>query len=202
MTWGDALARGSEVVDYVIQYKKSTESIDDAKVANAIKVGGSVFFTFRIGDPSHGTQPLENGTSYDVRVWGVDAVGRDGTPSRWQSAIPVGPIGVPQNVTATASNGTISVAWQPPPASAGDTPTGYTVEWKRSTDPDTQWQSATGATSPHEISGLENGTTYNVRVFAVVRLNDGAPSAAVNAIPNTVPGRTGKYHSHPRETRA
>ena len=130
VNWGAAARRGSDVVDYVIQWKLSTETVDDANQVNADKIDGEVIFFTNI-------ESLVNGVSYDVRVWGVDAIGRNGVPTRWQSAIPVGPIGVPQNVTLTAGNGTISVAWQPPPASAGDTPTGYTVEWKRSTDADT-----------------------------------------------------------------
>ncbi len=194
VTWGDATRRGSDVVDYVIQWGLSTDTavVNDLRQANAKKIGGAIIFLYDIGHPDNNNEandypPLVNGLSYSVRVWGVDAIGRDGTATRWHKAIPFGPIGVPQNVAVTAGVGTISVVWQPPPASAGDTPTGYTVQWKRSTDNDTQWQRATGATSPHEISGLENGTTYNVRVRAVVHLNSGRPSTPVDAIPNTIP---------------
>ena len=194
VTWGDATRRGSDVVDYVIQWGLSsdTDVVNDLRQANAKKIGGAIIFLYDIGHPDNNNEdddypPLVNGLSYSVRVWGVDAIGRDGTATRWHKAIPFGPIGVPQNVAVTAGVGTISVVWQPPPASAGDTPTGYTVQWKRSTDNDTQWQRATGATSPHEISGLENGTTYNVRVRAVVHLNSGRPSTPVDAIPNTIP---------------
>ena len=188
--WGDAPGRGNEVTDYIIQWKLTTETLDDVKEALATKHANVIIFSYTITG-------LENGTEYDIRVLAANSNGR-GLPSAWIQAIPVGPIGVPQNVTATAGNGTISVAWQPPPASAGDTPTGYTVEWKRSTDNDTQWQSAPGATSPHEISGLDNGTTYNVRVFAVVRLNDGEPSTPVNAIPNTIPDVPANIRVTPR----
>ena len=192
MSVGEALTRrGSDIVDYVIQWKLSTETIDDAQQVNANKLNGAILFFYNI-------ENLVNGLSYDVRVWGVDALDRNGVPTRWESTIPVGPIGVPQNVAVTAGNGTISVAWQPPPASAGDTPTGYTVEWKRSTDSDTEWQSATGATSPLEISGLDNGTTYNVRVRAVVNLNNGSPSTPVNAIPNTIPDVPANVRLAPR----
>ena len=194
VTWGDATRRGSDVVDYVIQWGLSTDTdvVNDLRQANAKKIGGAIIFLYDIGHPDNNNSendypPLVNGISYSVRVWGVDALDRPGTPTRWHRAIPFGPIGVPQNVSVTAGVGTISVVWQPPPASAGDTPTGYTVQWKRSTDNDTQWQRATGATSPHEISGLENGTTYNVRVRTVVNLNSGRPSTPVDAIPNTIP---------------
>ena len=68
---------------------------------------------------------------------------------RRESATPVGEIGVPTGVSLTAGNGTIAVEWQPP--TTGDTPTGYTVEWKRNSD--TQWSSSPDATSPHTISG-------------------------------------------------
>ena len=177
--WGDAPGRGNEVTDYIIQWKLATESLDDAEEALARKDANGIIFFYTI-------MGLENGTEYDVRVLAANSNGR-GLPSPWIRVIPVGPIGIPQNVTLTTGNGTISAAWQPPPASAGDTPTSYTVQWKRNTDSNTQWQSAPGATSPHEISGLENGTRYNVRVFAVVRLNEGEPSTPVNAIPNTIP---------------
>ena len=204
VTWGDATRRGSDVVDYVIQWGLSTDTdvVNDLRQANAKKIGGAIIFLYDIGHPDNNNEdddypPLVNGLSYSVRVWGVDAIGRDGTATRWHKAIPFGPIGVPQNVAVTAGVGTISVVWRPPPASAGDTPTGYTVQWKRSTDNDTQWQRATGATSPHEISGLENGTTYNVRVRAVVHLNSGRPSTPVDAIPNTIPDVPAKVRVTP-----
>ena len=122
--WGDAPGRGSDVTDHVIQWKRSTESLDDAQEANANKTDGALLLFYTITG-------LENGTSYDVRVMGVNSNGR-GVPSPWKSAIPVGSIGVPTGFSLTAGNGTIAVEWQPP--TTGDTPTGYTVEWKRNSD--------------------------------------------------------------------
>lgn len=177
VSWGAAPEFNSAVVDYKIQVRK-TGSADEPTTVSADKLDGEILF-FKTIDG------FENGTEYEVRVYAMDAVGRDGTPTRWVKVIPVGPIGVPASVTATAGQEKITVTWQAPPASAGDTPTGYTVEWKRNSD--TQWSEARGATSPHEIAALDGGTTYNVRVFANVRLNDGSPSATINVVPFTHP---------------
>ena len=187
--WGDAPGRGSDVTDYVIQWKKSTESFDDAQEANAEKTEDGVILLF------YEIMGLENGTTYDVRVMGMNSNGR-GVPSPWKSAIPVGSIGVPTGVTLTAGNGTIAVEWQPP--TTGDTPTGYTVEWKRNSD--TQWSSSPDATSPHTISGLTNGTSYNARVFAVVGSNEGEPSLPVSTIPNTIPDAPSNVRISPADS--
>ena len=85
VSWGDAPGRGSDVIDYVIQWERSTESLDDAQEANANKTDGALLLFYTITG-------LENGTSY-VRVMGVNSNGR-GVPSPWKSAIPVGSIGV------------------------------------------------------------------------------------------------------------
>ena len=68
--WGDAPGRGSDVTDYVIQWKKSTESLDDAQEANAEKTEDDVILLF------YEIMGLENGTTYDVRVIGVNSNGR------------------------------------------------------------------------------------------------------------------------------
>ena len=187
--WGDAPGRGSDVTDYVIQWKKSTESLDDAQEANAEKTENGVILLF------YEIMGLENGTTYDVRVIGVNSNGR-GVASPWKSAIPVGSIGVPSGVTLTAGIGTIAVEWQPP--NTGDTPTAYTVEWKRNSD--TQWSSSPDATSPHTISGLTNGTSYNVRVFAVVGGNEGEPSTPISATPHTVPDAPSDVRINPADS--
>ena len=186
--WGDAPGHGSDVTDYVIQWKRSTESLDDAQEANANKTDGALLLFYTITG-------LENGTSYDVRVMGVNSNGR-GVPSPWKSAIPVGSIGVPTGFSLTAGNGTIAVEWQPP--TTGDTPTGYTVEWKRNSD--TQWSSSPDATSPHTISGLTNGTSYNVRVFAVVGSDEGEPSLPVSTIPDTIPDAPSNVRISPADS--
>ena len=187
VSWGDAPGRGSDVIDYVIQWKRSTESLDDAQEANANKTDGALLLFYTITG-------LENGTSY-VRVMGVNSNGR-GVPSPWKSAISVGSIGVPTGFSLIAGNGTIAVEWQPP--ITGDTPTGYTVEWKRNSD--TQWSSSPDATSPHTISGLTNGTSYNVRVFAVVGSNEGEPSLPVSTIPNTIPDAPSNVRISPADS--
>ena len=110
----------------------------------------------------------------DAYQAGRSASGWDRTvrnPWRDDGCVPT----APQDVTATAGDGSIAVSWQPPAYDGGQDLTGYVIEWKkgrqeysssRRLDVDDTTQTVT-------IDGLSNNTAYTVRVSAINGLDDG-----------------------------
>jgi hypothetical protein len=81
----------------------------------------------------------------------------------------------------TPNNGNLTVAF-----TAGYDGGSAITNYKVSTDDGGTWTavSPVATTSPIVISGLANGTTYQVRILAVSSLGDGTPSAAVPGTPS------------------
>jgi len=83
----------------------------------------------------------------------------------------------------TAGDGTLSAAFTAPSSDGGAAITNY----KYSTDGGSTFTAVSPAstTSPLAISGLTNGTTYQVKILAVNSAGDGTPSTAVAGTPGT-----------------
>ena len=129
-------------------------------------------------ETSHTITSLTANTTYYVRVTATRTAIDDGTPSDEASASTLLPppaqvTGV--NVTANGHD-RIAVSW-----TAVSDATGYVVEW----DDDSGFagpSSAASASSPYAITGLDEGTTYHVRVRATrTGAADGPASASVSA---------------------
>jgi uncharacterized protein (TIGR02145 family) len=91
--------------------------------------------------------------------------------------------GPPTGVSATAGNVQATVSFTAPLNSGGSAITGYTV----TSIPGNF--TATGATSPINVTGLTNGTPYTFTVVATNSVGNSVASAASSAvIPVTVPG--------------
>ena len=101
---------------------------------------------------------------------------------------PVEP-GAPAITGVTPGDGSLTVNWNAPPVSGGANITGYRVEWKLSTAQ--SWAGASSATdnaSPYTITGLGNGSSYDVRVTARNSVGDGPASTPMSGTPSTTPG--------------
>lgn len=99
------------------------------------------------------------------------------------------PPDAPTSLVATRGNTQLSVAFSAPAFNGGLEITTY--EYALSTNSYATWTTrATGTTaSPLVITGLSNGTSYQVKLRAVNTLGAGAVSAASTAVtPATVPG--------------
>ena len=90
----------------------------------------------------------------------------------------------PTSLVATPGNGSASIAF-----TAGSDGGAAITNYKYSTDNGVNWttRSPSATTSPISITGLTNGTTYNVKFRAVNTAGDGAVSDAVSVTPRTVP---------------
>jgi len=126
---------------------------------------------------------LTNGTEYDVTVTATNMAGT-GAASSAVTATPSTTPSAPQNVTATPGDSQITVTFLPPATNGGSAVTGYEV----STDGGTTWPTALASTATGTtISGLANGTAYQVCVRAVNADGAGTSSAPVPATPLTTP---------------
>ncbi len=131
---------------------------------------------------------LVNGTEYEVRVVAVNAVG-DGEPSMGASATPATTPGPPRTVLVARGDASGTVAWSSPSAAGGKPVTGYVVQWSDDEfDQSVNEAQVAADVSEYEISGLVNGTEYEVRVVAVNAVGDGEPSQGASLTPATVPG--------------
>ncbi|MEI7781446.1 MAG: YDG domain-containing protein, partial [Planctomycetota bacterium] len=93
--------------------------------------------------------------------------------------------GAPAITGITPGNGTLSVAFTAPSSTGGSSITNY----KYSTDGGSTWTAVSPAatTSPITITGLANGTSYNVQLRAVNAAGDGTATVSTAATPRTTP---------------
>jgi hypothetical protein len=89
--------------------------------------------------------------------------------------------GVPAKVTAVGVNTVIDVSWKAPLSTGGSPITGYVATAKLGTSFKT---TCTTTAKSCSITGLTNGTTYSVRVYATNVKGKGSTSAALKIQPS------------------
>jgi uncharacterized protein (TIGR02145 family) len=127
---------------------------------------------------------LTNGTAYTFRVVATNAIGNSVASTASTAVTPVAPNtvpGPPTSVVATAGNASASVAFVAPTNNGGSAITGYTV----TSSPG--GITATGATSPINLTGLTNGTAYTFSVVATNAIGNSSPSTASIAVTPSAP---------------
>lgn len=96
----------------------------------------------------------------------------------------------PQSISATAGDGSVSLNWNSPKTSGGDSISDYLVYiFSSGSSPIRTVDLATTATSA-TVSGLNNGTDYGFEVAAVNAIGTGGPSVKVAATPISMSGGT------------
>ena len=166
-------APSSNVGDAITNYKYSTD-------------GGSTFTTV---SPASTSSPivitgLANGTAYNIQILAVNTVG-DGAASTTSTQTPATTPGSPTITGITTGNGQLSVAFTAPTSTGGSSITNY----KYSTNGGSTFTAVSPASiaSPIVITGLTNGTSYNVQIRAVNAMGDGTATASTSATPFTIP---------------
>ncbi len=129
---------------------------------------------------------LQNGQSYAFRVRYSQA----GETSEWSETVYATPVepatapGAPEAPTATAGDGTLTVAWTAPSESGSKAISSYELD---AVVKDTEWNSEpllTGLTATEaELSELTNGTEYAIRVRAVSNAGNGEWSETAYGTP-------------------
>ena len=129
---------------------------------------------------------LTNGQEYAFEVRARNRVG-DG-PARGALATPVGRLGAPAFLTATAGDEEVELVWSPPADVGGESVTGYEYRYAAgaAVPGDTPWQSA-GLNLEWTVTGLTNGQQYAFEVRARSRVGEGEARGAL-ATPVGRPG--------------
>ena len=129
---------------------------------------------------------LTNGTKYQVQVQATNHAGASG----WSDTAKAAPRTVPATPAAptlAAGHEKLAVTWTAP-SNGGSAITGYKV--RHSTD-GTTWTTTAklGTSLSYDITGLTNGTEYQVQVQAVNTAGSGSWSDSTTATPRTFPGK-------------
>ncbi len=175
LTWtAPASNGGAAITDYQVQFKLTS---------------GSTWTTFTDG-VSTGTSAtvtgLVNGSSYDARVAAINSAGTggySGTATTTPRTVP----GTPTALTATGTNGRLGLTWTAPASTGGAAISDYQVQYKLTSGSTwTTFADAVSAVTSADITGLSNGSSYDVRVAAINAAGTGATSATATAIPHIV----------------
>ncbi|HZV25778.1 MAG TPA: fibronectin type III domain-containing protein, partial [Acidothermaceae bacterium] len=124
---------------------------------------------------------LSNATTYAVAIRAVTGSGAGAASASTNVTTPATPA-APTLGSITAGDTTLSIPFTPG-SSGGSSVTSYQYQLVTSG----AWATASSASSPIVVSGLTNGTTYQVSVRAVNAVGDGTASTAQAATPATVP---------------
>ena len=150
---------GSPITMYRLQYRSDSDSWP--------VIGSSLGATIR----GYLLTGLTNGTEYHVRV---RACNRDSNGNNrcgdWSegSAPPAATApGAVQDLSVTPGDGSLSVSWAAPSSNGGSPITGYKLQHKLASSSWPGTERSLGASiSSYPLSGLTNGTPYDVRVRA------------------------------------
>lgn len=180
LTWNAPSSNGgAPVTDYVVQFATNT---------------GGPFTTFADGtsaSTSATVTGLTNATTYFFRVAAENAAGA-GVNSPLASTTPLAAPGAPTITGISPGTGFLQVSYSAPGSNGGSPITGYQYRLDGGV-----WKNAAGTSSPTTITGLTNGTEYDVELRAVNVVGGGTPSAIVSATPYGLPGAVLGFRATP-----
>ena len=126
---------------------------------------------------------LTNGTTYSVQIKAVNSVG-DGTACSSTNGTPATTPSAPTITGITSGDTQLTVAF-----TAGVTGGSAITNYKYSTNGGATFTalSSPSTASPIVITGLTNGTSYNIQIRAVNAIGDGTATASTSGTPATTP---------------
>jgi titin len=177
LTWTAPADNGSAIVSYAVSYKLAT-----AATWHTVETGSNA--------TAYTVKDLTNDQEYEFKVAAINGIGlglySDVAKATPKASLPGVPA-APANVTATAGNKQVTVAWTAPTETGGSPITGYLVEYREQGK--TTWTalSAGADATSLVVKNLVNGTPYEFRVTAQNAIGLGEPSKAVVATPTYGP---------------
>ena len=191
MSWTAPASNGSSITDYDVQYRACTAT--PKSCASSPTWGSWTDHTHDGTGTGTTISGLTNGTAYQVQVQATNGVGDSpwsasakGQPEAQKPSAPSAP-------TLTVKNESLGVSWTAP-ASNGSSITDYDVQYRactatpKSCASSPTWGSWTdhthdGTGTGTTISGLTNGTAYQVQVQATNGVGDSPWSASAKGQP-------------------
>jgi hypothetical protein len=172
LTWtAPALTGQAAITDYSVQYALASNPTSWIDYSDSVSTATATAVT-----------GLTNGTAYIFRVAAISSAGTGTYSTASASISPSGVPSAPTALIATPGDASLSVAFSA--AASGSTILDYQYQLGSTGT----WVSAGTTTSPVVISGLTNGQSYSVVLRAVSAIGNGATSAPVSGIPQSVPG--------------
>jgi predicted RNA-binding protein with TRAM domain len=139
---------------------------------------------------SSNSAPLVNGTSYSIRLRAVNSNG-SGIASAAMSSTPVIVPNAPTIVTVYPDDKQLTVVFTPPTPKIGETITGYKYSITNGTFISSSTNTESGGYLSIIITGLTNGTPYNISLRAVNSFGQESASSTTQGTPSApiaVPG--------------
>jgi titin len=176
-TWSAPLSDGGNVItDYVVQYSANS-GLTWSQFSDAVGTSTSATIT-----------GLQNGTSYVLRTAALNNAGQGAWSVSSSAATPYAAPSAPTALTGTSQDAQVALTWAAPAAN-GAAITDYVIQY--SADSGSSWigfSDAASATNSAVVAGLQNGTSYVLRVAAVNAAGQGAWSlASAPVTPATAP---------------
>ncbi len=161
---------GATVTDYVVQFATSSSG---------------TYSTFADGTSSATSATvtgLTNATTYFFRIAAKNGAGT-GANSPLASTTPLAAPSAPTITGITSGSSFLQVAFSTPTSNGGSAVTGYQYRLNGGA-----WRNTAGSSSPTTITGLTNGTAYDVQLRAVNTVGGGTTSVVASATPFGLPG--------------
>ena len=171
---------GAAVTTYHVRWKSADEAAFAAK--NAAELSAEVF--------AHTISGLENGATYQVQTAAENRAGR-GDYSDAARGTPRTVPGAPQSLAVAPGDAMLKVTWESPASDGGAPVLSYRLRWKLAEADNFAPENAAELSAEvfaREISGLQNGASYEVQIAAKNAAGFGAEADAVSGAPRTVPG--------------